>query len=92
MKAGELAARAEKDAEGYLVDKETGERIVFYVCDPEKNTECPKTACRALLPEGVGFCASTTEPEYQAAGTRPFYKRLNGEGYFGREYIEEGAV
>lgn len=91
MRAAELAARAVKDAEGYLVDSATGERIVFYTCDPSKNTECDKTVCRNENPEGVGFCSSTTEREYQAEGTRPFYKRLNDEGYFCREYIEEGT-
>ena len=93
MRAAELASRAAKDAEGYLVDSATGEKIIFYTCDPSKNTGCDKRLCRHEHPEGVGFCSSTPEREYQAEGTRPFYKRLNGEGYFGREYIdEEGTV
>lgn len=82
-------ARAVTDEEGYLVDAVTRERIVFYVCDPDKNTECEKANCRIASSEEFGFCSSTTERAYQAAGTRPFYKRLNGQGYYGREYIEE---
>lgn len=32
--------------DGYLVNAETGERIVFYECDPNKNTVCDKSICR----------------------------------------------
>ena len=31
---------------GYLVDADTGEKVVFYECDPRKNTECDKRMCR----------------------------------------------
>lgn len=80
-----------KNKSGYLVNAKTGRKVVFYVCDPSKNTECDKKQCRARIPEGMGFCASTLDPKYQAEGTRPFYKLLNEEGYFGREYIGEEA-
>lgn len=80
------------NAEGYLVDKDSGERVVFYTCDPKKNEECKKTHCRANIPENMGFCSSSTDPAHRAEGTRPFYKRLNSEEYFGREYIEEVAT
>lgn len=92
MNEAKRLARAIPDKDGYLVDAVTKERIVFYVCDPEKNRGCIKTNCRAAGAEGIGFCSSTTEREYQAPGTRPFYKRLNGQGYYGREYIGEEAA
>lgn len=80
------------DVDGYLVNG-SGEKIVFFVCDPAKNFLCDKTMCRAAAgceDEGeIGFCSSTPEPAFRKEGTRPFYKRLNSDGYFGREYIEE---
>lgn len=81
------------NAEGYLCNPETGARVVFYTCDPEKNFLCNKAMCRAVAgqeDEGkIGFCSSTPEPAFRKDGTKPFYKRLNSDGYFGREYIEE---
>lgn len=85
------------DSEGYLCNPDTGERVKFYTCDPAKNFLCGKAMCRAAAggeDEGeIGYCASTPEPAFAKEGTRPFYKRLNADGYFGREYIEgvEGA-
>lgn len=85
------------DSEGYLCNPDTGERVKFYTCDPAKNFLCGKSMCRAAAggeDEGeIGYCASTPEPAFAKEGTRPFYKRLNADGYFGREYIEgvEGA-
>lgn len=80
------------NADGYLVNG-SGEKIVFFVCDPAKNFLCDKTMCRASAggeDEGeIGFCSSTPEPAFRKEGTRPFYKRLNSDGCFGREYIEE---
>lgn len=80
------------DAGGYLVD-EQGKRVVFYTCDPAKNTACPKTLCRggtgAENEAEFGFCATTPDAACRQEGTRAFYKRLNDQGYFGREYIEE---
>lgn len=78
-----------KNDEGYLVDAASGERVVFYTCDPKKNPDCNKSMCRANIPENMGFCSSSMNPEHRAEGTRPFYKKLNDEGYFGREYVEE---
>ena len=81
--------KANKD--GYIVD-EQGEKVTFYTCDPTKNCLCDKTMCRAkcsVEDEGeIGFCSSTLEPAFHKDGTKPFYKMLNEDGYFGREYIE----
>lgn len=81
------------DAEGYLSDAKTGERIVFYECDPLKNCLCPKTMCRPKADEEnaeqIGFCSCTTEPAFRKNGGRAFYKRKNEEGWFGREYVDE---
>lgn len=77
------------DSDGYLVDGATGDWVIFYTCDPSKNGECDKALCRAGTEEGIGFCSSSPDPAHRAAGTRPFYKRLNGAGYFGREYVGE---
>lgn len=83
------------DAEGYLTDPETGKRVIFWPCDPAKNVLCTKAMCRGctgLESEAeIGFCASTPERAFAKEGSKPFYKRLNAEGYFGREYIEEGG-
>ena len=92
MNERKILARAIPDKDGYLVDAVTKERIVFYVCDPEKNIGCEKANCRSTTTEAFGFCSSTTEQKYQKDGTRPFYKRLNGQGYYGREYIGEEAA
>lgn len=82
------------NAEGYMVD-EDGRKVVFYVCDPTKNILCTHGMCRAMTAgEGeaeIGFCASTPEKAFQKEGTKPFYKRLNADGYYGREYIGEEA-
>ena len=45
---------------GYLVDGETGEKVLFYECDPMKNTECERKLCRAEADEdegSFGFCS-----------------------------------
>lgn len=92
MNARKKLARAVTDADGYLVDAVTRERIVFYVCDPAKNPECAKSNCRITSSEEFGFCSSTPDQACQAAGTRPFFKRLNDSGYYGREYIKEAET
>ena len=78
------------DKDDYLVDEETGERAVFYECDPEKNKECPKMFCRGE--GGVGFCEKTTNPDYAKEGSRSWYavkkQPEDGEPYWGREYID----
>lgn len=82
--------------DGYLVYEATGERVVFYECDPAKNVNCPKTMCRLVESEDheFGFCAKTTDPACRRDGGRAFYatEKLDEHGsiYFGREYIEEG--
>ncbi len=81
------------DAEGYLCLPDTGGRVVFHVCDPAKNFLCGKEMCRGAgggEDEGeIGFCSCTMEAAFRKEGTRLFHKRLNDEGYYGREYIEE---
>ena len=83
--------------DGYLVYADTLERVVFYECDPAKNTECPKTMCRIEEAEdegGFGFCAKTVNPAFRKDGGKAWYaaqKTLeDGEPYWGREYIEGG--
>ena len=80
---------------GYLVDAVTGQKVVFYECDPEKNTECGKQMCRHDAAEdegGFGFCAKTDNPAFRKDGGRAWYavKKTpdEGEPYWGREYIE----
>lgn len=82
--------------DGYLIDSETGEKVVFYECDPEKNTACDKNMCRY---DGVdnsrdlGGCGKVHNPGYAKEGGKKWYAVLKtpeiGEAYWGREYIEE---
>lgn len=85
-------SKLKADKDGYIVD-ELGKKVVFYTCEPGKNFLCDKAMCRVAAgqeDEGeIGFCSSTPEQAFQKEGTRPFYKRLNSDGYFGREYIGE---
>lgn len=81
---------------GYLVDSETGNKVIFYECDPCKNIECKKTMCRADGTEnarGFGGCAKTTNPAFRKDGGAAWYAVRKtpelGEPYWGREYIEE---
>lgn len=79
----------------YLVSRETGERVVFYECDPTKNHECDKHMCRAHTDKdegSFGFCSKTTNPAFRKEGGKAWYAVLKipavGEPYWGREYIE----
>lgn len=77
--------------DGYLVDGSTGNKVVFYECDPQKNTECDKSLCRAMLAEDdgdFGFCAKTPNPLFRKEGGRAFYAVLKDGTYWGREYID----
>lgn len=88
-------AKLKTDQDGYLIDPDTGERVTFWECDPAKNFLCAKESCRHCMAEGedgIGFCASTPESAFAKDGAKPFYKRLNGDGYFGREYIKEAEA
>lgn len=83
------------DPSGYLIDPATRERVVFYECDPLKNVLCTKVMCRGCTGPGdseIGFCSSTPEPAFAKEGSRRFYKRLNEDGYFGREYLTGGGA
>lgn len=81
---------------GYMVNAKTGQRIVWYECDHNKNKECDKSVCRALFGNDnhdFGFCSKTANPAYRKEGTSPWYAVLKnspdgGEPYWGREYIE----
>lgn len=80
----------------YMVYEDTGEKVVFYECDPEKNIECGKQMCRTSLPEDeatFGFCAKTVDPRFRKDGTKAWHAVLKpspdgGVPYWGREYIE----
>lgn len=82
--------------DGYLVDGATGARVLFYECDPSKNTECRKDICRADLDEdesGFGFCSKTLDRRFRMDGGKAWYAVLKqsddgGEPYWGREYVE----
>lgn len=79
----------------YLCNSATGEKVVFYECDPAKNYECNKALCRVDAQEdesGFGFCAKTVDPRFRKDGGKAWYAVLKtpdeGEPYWGREYIE----
>lgn len=77
----------EKD--GYLVD-ENDEKVIFYECDHEKNTECDKSMCSKLIAvdEHSNFgCSKTTDPKFRKLGGKAWYAVLKEETYWGREYI-----
>lgn len=86
--------------DNYLVYEDTGDKVVFYECDPSKNTECEKLMCRGTCgidaeDEGsIGFCAKTDRPEYAKDGGKKWHAVLKpsadgGEPYWGRECITE---
>ena len=79
---------------GYLVYRSTGEKVIWYQCDPNKNCECNKSICRVGTDEdhNIGFCDKTNNPAYRKDGSKAWYAVLKcdgeGEPYWGREYIE----
>lgn len=76
---------------GYLIDKTTGKKVVFYECDPAKNTECDKTMCRVEEEESeasFGFCAKTPDERFRKDGGKAWYAVLKEGTYWGREYID----
>lgn len=80
---------------GYLVDRTTGEKVVWYECDPSKNTECDKKICRgggSGEDHDFGFCSKTANPAFRKDGTRAWVAVLKSsegsEPYWGREYLE----
>lgn len=84
--------------DNHLVYEDTGEKVVFYECDPAKNAECEKLMCRATCGTGedegaIGFCAKTDNPDFAKGGGKKWYAVLkpseDGEPYWGREYITE---
>lgn len=80
------------DEQGYLINPDNGAKVIFWECDPTKNFLCTKSMCRGHAGSDAenGFCATTPERAFAKEGARPFYKRLNSDGYFSREYIAEG--
>lgn len=75
--------------DGYLCDKD-GTRIVFYDCDPEKNTACKKGLC--AYRGKAGGCSVVRNRELSRDGAKPFHINLQkgAEGTFVREYIKGG--
>ena len=81
---------------GYLVDSTTRKKVLFYECDPTKNTECDRKLCRAKAAEDegtFGFCSKTLDPRFRKDGGKAWYAVLkesdsDGEPYWGREYVE----
>lgn len=52
---------------------------IFYMCDPEKNTPCPKTSCY-YNPLGIpSECRMTSNREFAANGTRYHFNEKTGE-------------
>ena len=82
--------------DGYLVYRSTGEKVVWYECDPNKNVECDQLLCRLKSTHDgdheYGFCSKTTNPVYRKDGGKAWYAAWktadDGEPYWGREYIE----
>lgn len=82
---------------GYLVDNRTGNKVVFYECDPNKNCACTDrgmcSAAATAEARGMGGCSKTINPEFRKDNGRCWYAVLKtpevGEPYWGREYIEE---
>lgn len=77
--------------EGYLIDPDTGRRVKFYLCDPEKNTICDHAMCRYPCQKDddseIGFCVST--PSLPFAGMeQTLYFRLNHQGQYVQEWVE----
>lgn len=56
-----------KDKEGFIINTKTGDRLVFYDCDPNKNVLCPKTMCGLTNADGFG-CTRTCEPLFAKEG------------------------
>lgn len=79
--------------EGYLTDPDTGRRVKFYLCDPEKNAVCDHAMCRYPGQKDddseIGFCVSTPFRAFRRDGTGAFYFRLNSQGQYVREWAEE---
>lgn len=83
--------------DNYLVNGATGEKIIFYECDPIRNTECEHQICRVKNDEdegSFGFCSKTLDPRFRKNGGRAWYAVLkqtdeDEEPYWGREYLEE---
>lgn len=80
--------------DGYLVYGSTGEKVIWYECDPDKNFECNKAMCRSSMNEdhSFGFCSKTNNPVYRKDGGKAWYAVLKTDGdsepYWGREYVE----
>ena len=57
-----------------------------YICDPEKNVNCPKSICQAL---GRGECIYTTDPEFAVNPDQPeFVIKESLEKYRDRNSVE----
>lgn len=82
--------------DGYLVDRTTGQKVLFYECDPIKNIECNHKICRVNTAEddgGFGLCSKTLDSRFRKDGGKAWYAVQKtsddgGEPYWGREYVE----
>ena len=80
---------------GYLVDGVTGEKVLFYECDPRKNTECNREMCRGDGAEdegGFGFCSKTLDPRYVESHLEIRPATDNGAYTSGRTIRPAGCV
>lgn len=80
-------------AEKFITDSATGGKIVFYECDPRKNEQCRKSACKPLSRGDTATgCDITTDPKARAAAGKAFYIYCTPgpRVKFSRVYISRG--
>jgi len=62
-----------KVKDSFIVDN-SNKRIIYYICDPDKNTKCKKTNCKH---KGAEFdCEITHDEKCKVEGTTPFYVKV----------------
>lgn len=55
-------------------------RTILYECDPLKNVECDKTACKCLAGlSDIGYCSLTTKEKYAKEGGKKHIALKNGQ-------------
>lgn len=59
-------------ADQFIVNADTGKKIKFYECDPQKNSRCKKSNCK-LIGRPLGQCDITTDSKAKATGSQTFY-------------------
>ena len=65
---------------------------VWYICDPDKNTECRKTRCHNSQDDPQGWCDATSNPAYAKTGSdgRPLVAYVQNDG--GDIYTDPGDL